>query len=50
MGRGDSSGGVLHMGPIPAFESLANRRCLYIKPYLLALPNKKAENLLRTMR
>ena len=50
MGRGDSSGGVLHLGPVPAFESVDNWCCLYIKPYWLAIPNKKEDNYLRTMR
>ena len=50
MGRGDSSGGLLHLGPVAAFESVDNRFCLYIKPYWLAILNKKEDNFLRTTR
>ena len=50
MGRGDSSGGVLHLGPVPAFESVDHWCCLYIKPYGLDIPNMKEDNVLKTMR
>ena len=49
MSRGDGSGGVLHLGPGPAFESVDNWRYLHIKPYWLAIPNKKEDNFLATI-
>ena len=49
MGRGDSSGSVLALGPAVAFESIDNWRYLHIKPYWLAIPNKKEDNFLATM-
>ena len=42
-------GGVLHLGPGPAFESVDNWRYLHIKPHWLAIPNKKEDNFLATM-
>ena len=50
MGRSNSSGGVLHLGPVPASEPVDHWCCLHIKPYWLAIPNKKEDNFLRTMR
>ena len=50
MGRGDSSGSVLALGPAVAFESINNWCYLYVKLYLLAISIKKKDNVLRTMR
>ena len=50
MGRADSSGSVLALGPAVAFESINNWCYLYVKLYLLAISNKKKDNVLRTMR
>ena len=50
MGSSNSSGGVLHLEPVPASEPVDHWCCLHIKPYWLAIPNKKEDNFLRTMR
>ena len=50
MGRGDSSGSVLALGPAVAFESLNNWCYLYVKLYLLVISKKKKDNALRSMR
>ena len=50
MGRSNSSGGVLHLGPVPASEPVGYWCCLHIKSYWLAFPNKKEDNFLRTTR
>ena len=50
MGRSNSSGGVLHLGPVPASEPVDHWCCLHIKSYWLAFPNKKEDNFLRTTR
>ena len=49
MGRGDSSGDVLHLGPVPAFKSVGNWFYLRLKPYWLAISDQKEVNLLREM-
>ena len=49
MGRGDSSGDVLHLGPVPAFKSVGNWCYLRLKSYWLAISDQKEVNFLREM-